>query len=177
MKAAAPNALAKWNPFKLRNLVGVALVLGIAAGVWLGDFFKGLGFGLGPGYGGGSASSGSGKSSGDGSDSSSGADLVGHHAEPNDADDAVPAAPSKELVRILIDDRSYFLRQGKKKQPISLEALVRLIELTDPNEDGLRAMVDRTPSSRASVEDKLYAALKDAGIPANAIYVVPNAVE
>jgi hypothetical protein len=169
--------ITKWNPFKLRNLVGVALVLGIAAGVWLGDFFKGLGFGLGPGYGGGSASSGSGKTGG-GSDSSSGtADLVGHHAEPSDADDAVPAVPSKDLVRILIDDRSYFLRQGKKKQPISLEALVRLIELTDPNEDGLRAMVDRTPSSRASAEIKLYDALKDAGIPANSVYLAPTAVE
>lgn len=168
--------ITKWNPFKLRNLVGVALVLGIAAGVWLGDFFKGLGFGLGPGYGGGSASSsGSGKS-GSGADSGS-ADLVGHHADPNDSDNALPATPSKEPVRVLIDDRSYYLRQGKKKQPISLKALVRLIELTDPNEDGLRALVDRTPSSRASAEIKLYDALKEAGIPANSVYLAPTAVE
>jgi hypothetical protein len=78
---------------------------------------------------------------------------------------------------VLIDDRSYFICRGDQKQPISLESLVRLIEETDPDEDGLRAMVDRTPASRASAEDRLRTTLEETGIPKNSVYWTPTAVE
>lgn len=164
---------AGWNLFRLRNLVGAALVLGILVGVWLGDWFKG--FGLGPGEGGSQSAKLLSTKGKPGESDRATADLVGFHAD-DDASDASEPKPAG-LVKVLIDDRSYYLREGAKKTPIALEELVRLIEQTSPNEDGLKAVIERTATSRVSTEIKLFDALKEAGVAENSIYLAPQAVE
>lgn len=170
----------KWNPFRMRNIAGVALGLGILAGIWLGDIFKGFGLGAGKG-------AGQGPGTGQPAHISSGrpnsrdddeADLVGHHAGEDDEAIAMAKPPKTAgLVKVLIDERSYFLHQDEKKTPISLEALVDKILQTEPNEDGLRAVIERTSSSRVSAELRLFDALKDAGVPTNSVYLAPHAVD
>jgi hypothetical protein len=168
------SVLSRWNPFRLRNLVGTALVLGILAGIWLGDLLKGLGLGSGDGktWLGGTLQEGRDEESPRNS-----SDRERIRTQQESAAAASSEFPSGGIVKVLIDDRSYFIRDGDQNRPISLEALVRLIEQTAPNEDGLRAMIDRTPSSRASAEIRLSDALKEAGIPENSIYLSPHAVE
>lgn len=160
-----------WNPFRFRRMAGAALVIGVLVGIWLGDLFKG--FGWGPGD---SQSVVTSKSdqppeenipSESTSNEDQAADLVGYHAtEPA----STPEEPIVQgIVKVLIDGRSYFLRMASKKQEISLEDLVLLIAKTPPDDDGLRVIIDRTETSRVSAEDNLFEALKRAGISTNEI--------
>jgi hypothetical protein len=167
--------IAAWNPLRLKNFVLVALALGILVGIWLGDFFKGFGWG---------PENAATNSPGDtpsslvqqpGDDLDGRADLVGHHAEDASADAA--ARKPAGLVKVLIDDRAYFLRAENENEPIGLAALVELIGQTKPNDDGLKAVVERTSTSRVSAEVKLFDALKAAGVPENSVYLTPQAVE
>ncbi len=168
------------NPLRFRNVAAAALGLGILAGIWLGDLFKG--FGLGPGQGGGGSGT---QSSGQTAsktqverlvdDAGDDPDLVGYH-EGDSANDT-EAPPASTVVKVLIDDRNYYVRDGEKQRSISLEALVDLIRRTEANEDGLRAVVDRTNSSRVTAEVKLFEALKRAGVSDNAVYLTPQALE
>jgi hypothetical protein len=172
----------KSNPFRMRNLVGGALALGLLAGIWLGDLFKG--FGLGPGQG---AGLGPGQGPGTGRVAQvSGAkrsrksdpdppDLVGQHA--GEDDEPATAQPGDGLIKALIDDRRYSLRREGKRLPIELDELVRRIEQAEPNDDGLRAVIERTSASRVSAEDKLFDALRAAGVPMNSVYLAPQPVD
>ena len=163
------------NPFRMRNLLGGALALGILAGIWLGDLFRG--FGLGPGQGTGQPKGSAGVTSPlDKSPGDSAADLVGVNTgdEPGDEPGAGPT--SDGLVHVRIDDRKYFLIQDGKQYAIGVEALVQRIEQTEPNADGLRAVIERTASSRVSAEVRLFELLKEAGVPVNSIYLPPHAV-
>lgn len=150
--------VAKWNPFRLRNIVVGALVLGIAAGIWLADVFKGLGGGntFGVGFSDSSATK-----------SKDQAELVGY-SKP----DGRSPASTAGLMRILIDDRDYYLLLKDEDQPIDLESLVQRVKETNPNDDGLRAIVNCTAESRPSAELKLKDAFQAAGIPKKAVYWV-----
>ncbi len=175
MKAAA------WNPFRLKNMVLMALVLGIAAGIWLGDLFKG--FGLGPGEGAGlGPGAGSHESPGQtttqlisqtGEDN---ADLVGHHTEEELNNEPEPK-PVRGPVKVLIDGRDYFVQRNGASETIPLLELVTLIQRAKPDEDGRRVIIDRTADSRPSAEIKLTEALKSAGISENAVTITPRAVD
>lgn len=151
--------VARWNPFRLRNLALAALAIGIIAGLWLGDLFNGFGGGNSVGVGFTDSST---------TKSQDRTDLVGY-AKPAGQSTASTAG----LVRILIDDRHYYLCLEDEDQPIELKSLVELVKSTPPNDDGLRAIVDRTAASRASAEHKLSEALKAAGIPEKAVYLKP----
>lgn len=162
------------NPFRLRNFVLIALVLGIVAGIWLGDFFKGFGLGPGKGPGMGPGSGGTGSPGHSttkliGTSADDKADLVGHHTTDDSADGDTPKPAG--LIKVVIDDRTYYVRRGKKLEPIKLPALVELIQQAPPNADGLKAVIERTGASRPSAEDKLFAALKSAGVDQDALYM------
>jgi hypothetical protein len=169
------KSVAKWNPFRTRNVLAVALGLGIVAGIWLGDLFKGFGWGpgQGPGLGSGeSAGNSAGSSSSDGT-----TDLVGLSRMKSDPDEKTGAGKQGPLIKVLIDDRSYYLQDVDGPEPIELHELVELIRKARPDQDGLRAIIDRTSTSRVTAEVKLFDALKEAGIPANSVYIAPTAVE
>jgi len=155
--------VAKWNPFRLRNLALGALVLGILAGLWLGDVFKGFGGGDSLGIGLGNSGP---------RTSRSRTELANFTtADESEADG------ESGLVRILIDDRDYFVRLPKEDRPIDLATLVKLVKSKAPNADGLRAIIDRTSASRPSAEHRLLAALKEAGIPEKGVYLRPEPVD
>lgn len=178
--------LAAWNPFRLKNFVIVALILGIAAGIWLGDLFKGFGLGpgkgpgMGPGAGGG-ASPGHSSTKLIGSTPDDNADLVGFHNEKSAHEVSGPneggAPKPKGLIKVLIDDRDYYVRRGKKLESIKLSALVELIQDAAPNEDGLKAIIERTAASRPTAEDNLIAALRSAGVDKDALLMPEQPVD
>lgn len=147
--------------FKFRNVVGVALVLGIAAGVWMGDLFKGFGTG-GDGVGIGR----------------SGTTGLSADAAPEQAVDlGVSGAAHRQPYRVVIKDRSYFLREGAADTPVTLEKLVELVTASPGDEDGVRVRVYQTESARVTAGVRLRDALKAADVPESAAYWSPDAVE
>jgi hypothetical protein len=151
--------------FKMRYVVGGALALGIAAGVWLSDWFKGIGVGGGSGVGIGQ-SGWQGMPSGEESEV---ADLGVSYQTP------LPAGPV--TLRVVIKDRSYFLRDGETDTPIELAALVDAVKQHPADEDGIRLRLYRTNTARVTAELQLREALQAAGIPDAAVFTYEHAVE
>jgi hypothetical protein len=149
----------------MRYVVGGALALGIAAGVWLSDWFKGIGLGEGSAVGIGQ----------------SGWDGVQTNAEGQAADLGVsyqtPLPAGAPTLRVVIKDRSYFLRDGETDTPIELAALVDAVKQHPADEDGIRLRLYRTNTARVTAELQLREALQTAGIPDAAVFTYEHAVE
>lgn len=138
----------------MRNLFGAVLVAGIATGIYVGKFWKGFGGGstLGVGV-------------------SDGTSLKPGTAKPTETTaskepDPEPAKPVEvpKVVRVVIDNQSYFLRGEAGDEPIELKQLVELVKAAPGDEDGTRVRIYRRLSSRTSAELALNTALVDAGI-------------
>lgn len=150
--------------FKVRYLVGAALVLGIAAGVWLGEFWKGFGWGGGSGFGYG--------------DSLLVTAQPTNSTTPPAKDDVQDSSPTPmPTVRVVIRDRSYYLKQSREEQPIALQDLVALVQRAAGDEDGIRLRIYRAESSRATAELQLQEALRAVDIPESAIYWSPEVAQ
>lgn len=149
--------------FKVRYLIGTALVLGIAAGVWLGEFWKGFGWGGGSGFGQG--------------DSLLVTTQPTNSTTPPAEDDTRDSPTSTQTVRVVIRDRSYYLKQSLEEQPITLQDLVALVQRAQGDEDGIRLRVYRAESSRATAELQLQEALRAVDIPESAIYWSPEVTQ
>ena len=151
--------------FRMRYVVGGALVLGIAAGVWLGDWFKGFGpGGTGTGFG---------TSNTDGVQTSVGDGV----ADIGVATDRPASAVTLPTLRVVIRDRSYFLRDGDQETPIELPDLVDLVVKHPADEDGLKLRVYRANSARAKTVDDLAHAVRSASVADAAVYISQDAVE
>jgi hypothetical protein len=156
--------------FRKRNFLGAVLLAGIGLGVYLGK----LNFGLGGGN-----QFGLGSSGGETQVSIGSADRIASPIEPAKEKEELPIEVP-DVVRILIDDRQYYLRSetgSVTEAPIALPKLVQLIELAPGDEDGLRVRVYRKATARASAEEKLKTALTEAGIHDAAVFWVPNPVK
>lgn len=152
--------------FRMRYVVGGALVLGIAAGVWLGDWFKGFG----PG---GDGTTG-GLGTGDGVKTS----LVGESPpELGVTAETTTVGLVTSMLRVVIKDRSYFLRDGETDTPIELPALVDAVKQHPADDDGIKLRLYRSNTARVTAELQLREALHAAGVSDAAIYVSPDAVE
>jgi hypothetical protein len=151
--------------FRMRYVAGGALVLGIAAGVWLGDWFKGFGpGGTGTGFG---------TSNSDGVLTSVGEGTADLGVATDQPVSAVVTPP----LRVVIRDRSYFLRDGDQETPIDLLALVATVARHPADEDGIKLRIYRANSARAKTVQDLVDAVHTAGITDAAIYTSPDAVE
>ncbi len=150
--------------FRLRNLLGGALVIGVICGVWLSDFLPGLGTGGGVGVGVGSTGI-MGTPNG-----------IEKDAEFNVGKEHTDKSAGKSL-RILIEDWNYLIRSEGKNTPIALEDLVKRVAGLEGDADGIRLRVYRTESARATAEHRLQDALKAANVPESAIYLAPEVVE
>ncbi len=150
--------------FRLRNLLGGALVVGVICGVWLGDFLPGLGTGGGIGFGVGSTGV-MGTPTG-----------VDRAAEFNVGKEHVDKTAGKSL-RVVVKDWNYFVRTGDKDTPITLEDLVERVAQLPGDADGIKLRVYRTESARATAEHRLQDALKTASVAESAIYFAPDIVE
>lgn len=149
---------------KMRYVIGGALVLGIAAGVWLSDFFKGVGTGNGVGIG------------------QSGLSGVQTSAAPVAGPDLGLSTDSSgtgtiDTVQVVIRDRSYYVRLNGEESPIDLDALLAMINTTTGNDEGIRVAIYRAGSARATTMLQLTEALNSAGIADAAIYTSPEMVE
>lgn len=157
---------------RMRYIVGGALILGIAAGVWLGDFLKGLGLGTGNGVGIGSAGTPAVQVStdpGSGNASSSTADLG--------VSQETTSAARPESLSVYIQDRNYYLRVGTGESPIDLPALVAMARSTTGDGDGIKVRIYQTGSARVTALLQLRDALKTADIPEAAIYTSPEVLD
>ena len=161
--------------FRTRNILGVALIAGIWLGIYLKDIFR---FGTG-----GDGFLGLGKS-GDNSSSITKAEnrlKDDDAANPDDSTDEIigTQTPAQEratsqVIKVLIDDRQFLLRDGKTDQPIALPKLIGLIKDAPGDADGVRVRIYQKLSARVSAEEQLKEALAEAQIPDAAIFWVPS---
>lgn len=150
--------------FRMRNLLSGALALGLVAGVYLGEWFPSLGGGLGLGV----RSAPSSKSTSATTNNST--------AEFNVGSAGIADGNSGSL-RVVIKERSFFVRQGSQDKPIAIDALVAAIKSAKGDADGIRARVYRAGSARPTAEQQLTDALKAADVPESAVYVSAEPVE
>lgn len=151
--------------FRKRNVLGAALVAGIGLGIYFGQW---KGFGLGGG-----SSSGLGTSAGETQASLGTGEIINETTEFTKDDVQIPVP---EVVRVLIDEEQFLLRQandGTKDVPITLSKLIQLIERAPGDRDGLRVRIYERLTARASAEEELKKALVAAGIQDSAVFWVP----
>ena len=152
--------------FKFRNVVSVVLVLGVAAGLWLSEFWKGFGFGDGKGPG-----------LGDGDKAVAvSTDDEGGAAPELGVDGPASTTHTGQTVRVVIRDRDYFLKEGRKETPLPLDRLVNTVREMPGDDDGIRLRVYRADTARVTAELELREALQKAEIPESATYWSPDAV-
>lgn len=159
--------------FRKRNILGTALMLGILVGIYLGKF---KGFGLGGGSYFGLGNTGSETQVSLHSDSTG--DGRVQLADPSGADEN--AAPLTDVVRVLIDDRDYFLRSPKDDSftvKITLPNLIKRIKETTGDNDGIRVRIYERATARVLAEENLKKELTAAGINDAAVFWVPNPVQ
>ncbi|MBI1345125.1 hypothetical protein GC163_02435 [bacterium] len=149
---------------RMRYIIGGALVLGIAAGVWLGDLFQGIGTGDGIGIG------------------QSGVTGVQTSVETQPGPDLglsteASGIESIETIQVVVRDRTYFVRLNGEESPIDLPALLSMIAETTGNDEGIRVAIYRAGSARTTTVLQLTEALQNAGISDAAIYTSPEMVE
>lgn len=153
---------------RIRNIAAVALAAGIALGIWMADWFKGIGFG---------------QRGLDGILSSVDTGSSGMVAQPAALKSTEPASPAtdpippQKSVTILIEDRSYFLETETGRHQVTLERIRDLTSAATGDENGFRIKIARASSSRPTAERDLEEALKTAEIPETAIYWKPGVAE
>jgi hypothetical protein len=154
--------------FRKRNFLGAALLAGVGLGVYLGKFNFGWGGGNQLGIGSGGAET----------QVTTAAGNI-KPLEPTKEKEELPISVP-DVVRILIDERQYYLRSdnsGDQDVPIELPKLMRLIEQAPGDNDGLRLRVYLKATARASAEENLKTALKEAGISEASVFWVPAPVK
>ncbi len=149
--------------FKTRNIAAVILVLGVAAGVWMSDLWKGFGGGKGLGLG-----------DGDKPRAVS-TDSDGRAAPESGGDGPASTTHAGQTVRVVIRDRDYFLKEGSRETPLPLDQLVNAVREVPGDDDGIRLRVYRAESARVTTELELREALQKAEIPESATYWSPDA--
>jgi hypothetical protein len=166
--------------FTKRNILGAVLVAGIAVGVYLSDLFKG--FGLGDG----TASKTTQESTEPDDATENTAQTVASidsaaSIDPTTPPDlekpaAVPAQAS-QVVKVVIADRSYFVRSPEGDQSAELKQVVALAGAASGDEDGIRVRVYRRLSSRTTAEIALRDALVAAGITDEQTVWIANPID
>ncbi len=76
---------------------------------------------------------------------------------------------SDRVLRIAIQNRSYWLDSDANRNELSLEQVVRLAKEAPGDENGIRVHIRRDETARAKAEEDLQQALLDAGLPPTAV--------
>lgn len=154
----------------MRNVLGAVLVAGIATGIYVGKFWKGFGGGSSLGVG-----------VGDPQANSQGTDAGTESPESKTPDRPEPESPPPadvpRIVRVVIDDQSYFVRNEGGDEPIDLKQIVALARAAAGDEDGIRIRIYRKFSSRTSAELALSTALAEGGIKDDQTVWVPTPID
>ena len=161
--------------FRKRNVLGAALVAGIGLGVYLGQF-KGFGLGGGSHFGIGTSDGGP----GEGAASQTVAAVSEPVVKPLESTKSDEALAASDVIRVVIDEREFLVRSGKKGDAgvaVTLPKLMELIEKAPGDADGIRVRISMKANARASAEEKLRKELEAAGIDDAAILWVPTPVQ
>lgn len=154
--------------FRKRNILGAALVAGIIVGQYLPNFWNGFGGGSVTGVGLGDPNSGTrSESTGDATNKSTGSTTPA-------TDNIVLPANVPSVIKVVIDDRSYFLRSTDGDRPVEIAELIALAKAAAGDADGIRVRVYRKGTSRPSAENALQDALNAAKIGDNAVFWIPT---
>ena len=147
-----------------RNILGAVLVAGIAAGVYLGNVWKGFGGGSIQGIGIGDPSPKPTQKSSDSTQAAKNDTKNGVEPKSDPASDKTSTEQAPQVVKVVIADRSYFLRSADGDQAAELKQVVSVAKTAAGDEDGIRVRVYRKLSSRTAAEIALRDALVAAGI-------------
>ncbi len=169
----------EWRLLSTRNVLGGVLVAGIAAGLYLGDLFKGFGFGnsLGLGTGGKSNSSQEAKQGAEDGAAKTVVQSKTTTITPEPTRKPAKKQTNHQVVKVVIADRSYFVRSTESDQATDLAELVELVNSASGDDDGIRVRIYRKPTSRTSTELALRDALLEAGVNENQITWVVNPID
>lgn len=166
-----------WRLLSKRNILGTVLAIGIAVGVYLGDLWKGFGTG----------NSGSdaakktttetkkGDSTKDDTPTLAMVDSTSITKPPSKSATGSDAVP--QVVKVIVADRSYFVRTAEGDEASDLKSIVALAKSAIGDVDGIRIRVYRRPTSRTAAEIALSEALTAAGITEEQTVWVVNPID
>jgi hypothetical protein len=158
-----------------RTILGAVLVAGIGLGIFLNKLGFDFGFGKGRGKG----------NDGEAQTTTSIVNGANSSPEANDrskTDDVEivgsgTSATAPDVVRVVIDDRKYLLRQEDKETPIELPQLIDLIKQAPGDATQIKARIYRKMTARMKTEEDLKRELLAAEIPDAVVIWVPVPLE
>ncbi|MBS0204775.1 MAG: hypothetical protein JSS49_17860 [Planctomycetes bacterium] len=167
----------KWRLLSKRNILGTVLAIGIAVGVYLGDLWKGFGTGQ-------SGSDAARKATTETTDGDAVAETSTTLATVDGASAGKTASTSptgsdkvSQVVKVIVSDRSYFVRTDDGDEPSELKKVVALAKSATGDVDGIRIRIYRRLSSRTASEIALAEALTAAGITEEQTVWVVNPID
>ena len=157
--------------FRKRNILGAALIAGVIVGQYLPNFWNGFGGGSITGVG-------------------VGDPKTGTHSEPTDdtADKKTDAKKPAEddikipvnvppVIKVVIDDRSYFIRSAEGDRPVEIAEVIALAKAAAGDAAGIRVKVYRKGTSRQTTENALQDAFNEAKISDTVVFWVPTTTD
>ena len=157
--------------FRKRNILGAALIAGIIVGQYLPNFWNGFGGGSITGVGLGDPKSGT------SDESTEGATGKKTDTEPHAEDDFKLPTDVPPVTKVVIDDRSYFIRSAEGDRPVEIAEVIALTKAAAGDANGIRVIVYRKGTSRPSAENALQDAFNEAKISDTAVFWVPTTTE
>lgn len=157
--------------FRKRNILGAALVAGIVVGTYLPNFWNGFGGGSIVGVGVGDPKTGTPGEEADGSTSK-----PADNAKPDETD-SKPTENVPPVIKVVIDERSYFIRSAEGDRPAEASEVIALVKAAAGDADGIRVRIYRKKTSRIKAEQELQDSLVAAGIADSAILWIPVAID
>ena len=151
--------------FRKRTVLGAALVAGVIVGQYLPNFWNGFGGGSTVGVGIGDPAPGTKRTPSTDS------------TETPVEDDITLPANVPPVIKVVIDDRSYFIRSPEGDRPVEIAEVIALAKAAAGDADGVRVRVYRKGTSRSSAENALQDAFNAAKIGNDAVLWVPTPIE
>ena len=147
---------------KKRYILGAALIAGVIVGQYLPNFWKGFGGGSITGVG-------------------IGDPAYGTKSEQSDnpavkpvEDDTKPLGNVPPVIKVVIDDRSYFIRSAEGDRPVEIAEVIALAKAAAGDTAGIRVKVYRKGTSRQTTENALLDAFNEAKISDTVVFWVPT---
>ena len=148
--------------FRKRTVLGAALIAGVIIGQYLPDFWNGFGGGSTVGVG-----------IGDPAPGTKGKPSTNPTETPIEDDIKLPANVPP-VIKVVIDDRSYFIRSSEGDRPVEIAEVIALAKVAEGDADGIRVRVYRKGTSRPSTENALQEAFNEAKISDTAVFWIPT---
>lgn len=148
--------------FRKRNILGAALIAGIIVGQYLPNFWNGFGGGSTVGVG-----------IGDPAPPAQGEPSEAPSVKPVE-DNIQPLTDVPPVTKVVIDDRSYFIRSAEGDRPVEIPEVIALTKAAAGDANGIRVIVYRKGTSRPSAENALQDAFNEAKISDTAVFWVPT---